>query len=137
MRGAGGAHVGRIGYEACRYQSQNSQKLACIIILILIVPFLRTWLRDVTYITHARHENLEAEFGTRQAANLRTTFLLLLGLLSIRLDDPTRLATALDLVTNGLAFALQKVVTSIAGYFVILRGDNWLEFTVRFLTEDR
>ena len=30
--------------------------------------------------------------------------------------------TALGLVTAGLAFALQKVVTAVAGYFVILRG---------------
>jgi small-conductance mechanosensitive channel len=42
--------------------------------------------------------------------------------LSIWFDDPTRLTTAMGLVTAGLAFALQKVVTSIAGYFVILRS---------------
>ena len=35
---------------------------------------------------------------------------------------PTRLATALGLVTAGLAFALQRVVTAVAGYVVILRG---------------
>ena len=37
-------------------------------------------------------------------------------------DDPARLTTALGLVTAGLAFALQKVVTAVAGYFVILQG---------------
>jgi small-conductance mechanosensitive channel len=42
-----------------------------------------------------------------------------------RSDDPTRLATALGLVTAGLAFALQRVVTAIAGYFVILRGQTF------------
>ena len=45
-----------------------------------------------------------------------------MGLVSIWFDDPTRLTTALGLVTAGLAFALQKVVTAFAGYFVILRG---------------
>ncbi len=66
-----------------------------------------------------------AEFWFRQGVNIGTTVLLILGLLSIWFDDPTRLATALGLVTAGLAFALQKVVTAIAGYFVILRGSTF------------
>jgi len=61
----------------------------------------------------------------RQAANLITGTLLVLGLLSIWFDDPTRLATALGLVAAGLAFAMQRVVTSLAGYFVILRGNTF------------
>ena len=48
-----------------------------------------------------------------------------MGLVSVWFDDPTRLTTALGLVTAGLAFALQKVVTSVAGYFVILRGQTF------------
>lgn len=59
---------------------------------------------------------------TGQAIKLATAVLLVLGVLSIWFDDPTRLATALGLVTAGLAFALQKVVAAVAGYFVILRG---------------
>ncbi|MBA3624793.1 MAG: mechanosensitive ion channel [Methylibium sp.] len=62
------------------------------------------------------------DFWVRQAIKLGTAVLLILGLLSIWFEDPTRLATALGLVTAGLAFALQKVVTAVAGYFVILRG---------------
>ncbi len=50
---------------------------------------------------------------------------LLLGALSIWFDDPQRPATAFGLVAAGLAFAWQKVVTSIAGYFVILRGSTF------------
>ena len=61
-------------------------------------------------------------FWSRQAIHLATGVLLLLGLVSIWFDDPTRLTTALGLITAGLAFALQKVVTAVAGYFVILRG---------------
>jgi small-conductance mechanosensitive channel len=44
---------------------------------------------------------------------------------SIWFDDPARLATGLGLVTAGLAFALQKLVTALAGYFVILRGETF------------
>ncbi len=51
--------------------------------------------------------------------------MLILGLLSIWFSDPTRLATAFGLISAGLAFALQQVVTSVAGYFVILRGNTF------------
>lgn len=73
---------------------------------------------------HVVNENRHprAAFWVRQVVRLGSAFFLLLGLLSVWFDDPTRLATALGLVTAGLAFALQRVVTSIAGYFVILRG---------------
>jgi len=61
-------------------------------------------------------------FLIRQTINLFAAALLLLGVLSIWFDDPTRLATGIGLVSAGLAFALQKVVTSLAGYFVIIRS---------------
>jgi len=35
------------------------------------------------------------------------------------------LPSAVGLITAGLAFALQKVVTSLAGYFLILRGKTF------------
>ena len=49
----------------------------------------------------------------------------MIGFVSIWFDDPANLTTAVGLVTAGLAFALQKVVTSLAGYFVILRGSTF------------
>jgi small-conductance mechanosensitive channel len=61
-------------------------------------------------------------FWIRQFINLLTAALFLLALLSIWFDDPGRLATGIGLVSAGLAFALQKVVTSFAGYFVIIRS---------------
>lgn len=51
--------------------------------------------------------------------------ILVLGLLSIWFNDPTRLATAFGLVSAGVAFALQQVITSLAGYLVILRGNTF------------
>ncbi len=51
--------------------------------------------------------------------------MVILAIMSIWFDDPTRLATALGLVTAGLAFALQRVITAVAGYFVILRGKTF------------
>jgi small-conductance mechanosensitive channel len=51
--------------------------------------------------------------------------LLLFGIASIWFSDPARLATALGLVTAGVAFALQRVITAFAGYLVILRGKTF------------
>ena len=64
-------------------------------------------------------------FWARQLANLLTAVILLVAVISIWFDDPTRLATALGLVTAGLAFALRQVITAVAGYFTILRGKTF------------
>lgn len=65
---------------------------------------------------------LRTMFWTRQGVNLVLLILAVIGLLSIWFDNPTRLATGAGLIGAGLAFAMQKVVTSFAGYFVILRS---------------
>src|SRR5581483_9809223 len=62
---------------------------------------------------------------SRQAVHLAMAVLLLVGLVSIWFDDPTRLTSALGLVTAGVAFALQRVITAFAGYFIILRGKTF------------
>ena len=64
-------------------------------------------------------------FWTRQAISLLSAAVLLIGLASIWFDDPSRLATVLGMVTAGVAFALQRVITAVAGYFVILRGSTF------------
>jgi small-conductance mechanosensitive channel len=61
-------------------------------------------------------------FWIRQLLGVFWAGLLVLSLLSIWFDDPARLATGVGLVSAGLAFALQKVVTSLAGYLVIIRS---------------
>ena len=68
------------------------------------------------------HRIERIRFRVRQAIRLTTAALMIIGLVSIWFDDPTRLATALGLVTAGMAFAFQKVLTAVVGYFVILRG---------------
>jgi len=102
--------------------AENGQKLLLTVALIGVVWLLRIVLRRIVRLVRNERTEPQAAFWARQAVNIGTTVLLVVGLLSIWFDDPTRLATALGLVTAGLAFALQKVVTAIAGYFVILRG---------------
>jgi small-conductance mechanosensitive channel len=64
-------------------------------------------------------------FWARQVVSILAAIFVVVGIISVWFDDPTRLTTALGLVTAGVAFALQRVITAIAGYFVILRGKTF------------
>ena len=68
---------------------------------------------------------MRVTFWSQQAIHLAAAVVLVVGLVSIWFDDPARLTTALGLVTAGVAFALQRVITAFAGYFVILRGNTF------------
>ena len=113
------------GIKLLGVNAANGQKLLLTLVLIVIVWLLQRVFKSIARkaIRGRRHERIL--FWTRQGINLATAMILLLGLLSIWFDDPARLATGVGLVTAGLAFALQKVVTSVAGYFVILRGNTF------------
>ena len=63
-----------------------------------------------------------AKFWSRQIIGLAISLVLVLGLASIWINKPENITAAIGMVTAGLAFALQRVITSIAGYFIILRG---------------
>jgi small-conductance mechanosensitive channel len=80
------------------------------------------WVLDRILRTVRGRPRERRSFWLRQMANILTAALFLLAVLSIWFDDPSRLATGIGLVSAGLAFALQKVVTSLAGYFVIIRS---------------
>ncbi len=101
---------------------ENANKLFLTFALIGVVLLLRWGLGALTQFVLRGHANLRVRFWTRQGLGLFTAVLLVLGILSVWFDEPARLTTALGLVTAGLAFALQKVITAFAGYFVILRG---------------
>src|SRR4051794_4032437 len=101
---------------------ENGRKLFVTICFILAVGLLRFLLHWLTNLILGGNPMTRSRFRTRQGITLFTALVLTLAILSIWFDDPTRLTTAMGLVTAGLAFALQRVVTSFAGYFVILRG---------------
>lgn len=61
-------------------------------------------------------------FWGRQAIRLISAALLIFGVIFVWFDDPSRLATAVGLVSAGVAIALQRVITAFAAYIVILRG---------------
>ncbi|MGI8545163.1 MAG: mechanosensitive ion channel family protein [Aridibacter sp.] len=105
--------------------AENGQKLLLTIASILVILLGGYLLRKLVGIILGSEKLERAKFWTRQGISLFMAILLIMTVMSIWFDDPTRLTTAFGLVTAGLAFALQKVVTSIAGYFVILRGRNF------------
>ncbi len=106
---------------------ENGRKLVLSLAFIVAVMIAGAVLRALAglILNRADHGTIRAKFWTRQGVNLFSTVVVLMGLVSIWFNDPGRLATVFGLVSAGLAFALQQVVTSIAGYFVILRGSTF------------
>jgi small-conductance mechanosensitive channel len=113
------------GVKLVGVHADNGRKLLFTICFIILLYLLGKLLHGAAAITLGRLRNRRIEFWTRQAIRLTVTIIMVVGIMSVWFDDPTRLATALGLVTAGLAFALQRVVTAIAAYFVILRGNTF------------
>jgi small-conductance mechanosensitive channel len=110
------------GVKLLGLSSGTLRKAVLTLIFIVAILAVRTVLE---WMVRASVRGLPREgrsFWLRQVANILTAALFGLSMLSIWFDDPTRLATGIGLVSAGLAFALQKVVTSLAGYFVIIRS---------------
>ncbi len=102
--------------------AENGKKLLLTVAFVLAVLVLRLLLNALVRLVLRGREERPVRFWSHQGVSLAVALLLVVGFLSIWFDDPNQLATAMGLVSAGVAFALQKVITSIAGYFVILRG---------------
>jgi small-conductance mechanosensitive channel len=116
-----------LGIDWVGINAENGRKLVLSAVFIGAVLLTSALIRAGVGLILGRADNatVQTKFWTRQGISLVATVILILGLLSIWFNDPTRLATAFGLISAGLAFALQQVVTSIAGYFVILRGSTF------------
>jgi len=99
--------------------------------LILSVAFIAVaWLvawgvRQVLKLFIGTRSGTRFQFWTKQGVSLVVAAILILGVMSIWFDSPATLASALGLIGAGIAFALQRVITAVAGYFVILRGKTF------------
>ena len=116
-----------LGINWVGINADNGRKLLLSIAFVVIVLLLSALLRAAVGLVLRKtdHASTQTRFWMRQAISLVGAIVLILGLLSIWFSDPTRLATALGLMSAGLAFALQQPVTAIASYFVILRGSTF------------
>ena len=112
------------GVKLVGINSANGRKLLFSIAFTAVVWLLSWGLGHITGLI-LRQRSRRAAFWTRQGIHLLSAAIGLVGLCSIWFDNPARLATAFGLVTAGLAFALQRVITAFAAYFVILRGKTF------------
>ncbi len=113
------------GIKLVGVNEENGQKVLLTIFVIVSIFMIKGVIHWFLDQFQRYYKNRKLKFWTRQSINLFAAFTLFLVILSIWFDDPTRLATGLGLVTAGLAFALQKVVTSLAGYLIIMRGNTF------------
>ena len=105
--------------------AENGQKLLLTIGLVILAFALSSGGKALLNALTDPDGKANRRFWSRQALALIVAVLTVFGLLSIWLDNPARLTSAMGLATAGIAFALQKVITSFAGYLVILRGNTF------------
>jgi small-conductance mechanosensitive channel len=113
------------GIRLVGVNSENLRKLVLTLILIAVVFALRYVLGAIAQGVLRAHPSARLRFWTWQVISIASAAVLILGVISIWLESPQQLTTAMGLVTAGLAFALQKVITSLAAYLVILRGRSF------------
>jgi len=112
------------GIRLLGVDAQNARKLIFTVLFFILLYLISKGLQALARVIGGR-SGRRGPFWTRQGVSLTTFVLGTLGFVSIRFDNPARLATGIGLVSAGLAFPLQKVITSFAGYFVILRGKTF------------
>lgn len=114
-----------MGVRLVGFTEETLHKLVLTMLVVAGLWAARRAFTGLVRLVQQDQANPRTVFWARQGASVVFAVVTILGLVSIWFDDPARFATALGLVTAGLAFALQKVVTSVAGYAVIMRGNTF------------
>jgi len=123
--GSAGTAIELFGVRLIGANAENGRKLLLTVAFIVAAWLVGMLLRKLVGLIGHASDSPRFRFWSRQAIAIALAALLLLGILSIWFDDPGRLGTVFGLVTAGVAFALQRVITAVAGYFVILRGKTF------------
>ncbi|MFL6721636.1 MAG: mechanosensitive ion channel family protein [Sphingomonas sp.] len=118
-----GAHVA--GVTLIGATPDNFRKLLLTLGFILAAWLITRLLRFILGLFIGSRSGTRFQFWAKQGVSLIVAAILVLGVMSIWFDNPARLAGALALIGAGIAFALQRVITAVAGYFVILRGKTF------------
>ena len=119
----GAAHL--FGVTLIGATPDNGRKLVLTIAFFLILYLVGWTIRQILKLFIGSRSGTAFHFWAKQVVSLILAIALVVGIASIWFDSPARLATAIGLVGAGLAFALQRVITAVAGYFVILRGKTF------------
>ena len=107
-----------LGVKLVGVNAETLKKLLFSIALVAVLWLVRWMLAHAIRLVRTH----SYRFWSRQGINIVIAVICVIGLVSIWVDNPAHLGTAGALLTAGLAFALQKVITSFAGYLLILRG---------------
>ncbi|HEV2852501.1 MAG TPA: mechanosensitive ion channel domain-containing protein [Thermoanaerobaculia bacterium] len=110
------------GVKLVGLTAENGRKLLLTLAIIAIAILLSRLLQGLAGLLFRRRQNVRTRFWSQQAVRITTVIVLVVGILSVWFDNPGRLTTFIGLMSAGLAVALQRVVTALAAYFVILRG---------------
>jgi small-conductance mechanosensitive channel len=113
------------GVRLVGVNDETGQKLLLTIAMCGGILLLRAGIVGIAHVVTGRHRNERVMFWTRQGASIAAAVLGSVALLSVWFDDPRQLTTGLGIFSAGLAFALQRVVTALAGYVVIVRGNTF------------
>ncbi|MDQ6676444.1 MAG: mechanosensitive ion channel family protein [Acidobacteriota bacterium] len=113
------------GVKLLGFSPENARKFVLSVLLVAAVVLTGRVLKAIARRGARDAKSERVAFWTHQGISIAVAVLSLVGLVSIWFDNPSRLSTAFGLITAGLAFALQRVVTALAGYIVILRGKTF------------
>jgi small-conductance mechanosensitive channel len=105
--------------------SHNLHKLLLTLGFIAVAWAVAWVLRTILKLFIGTRTGTRVQFWGKQGVSLIVAAILILGVMSIWFDNPASLASVLGLIGAGIAFALQRVITAVAGYFVILRGKTF------------
>ena len=114
-----------LGTKLIGITPDNGRKLLFTVGFVVCVVILHWILKGIARLFLRSRRSEKVVFWVRQGISLFLALVTLIGVLSIWFDNPTRLATFMGLVTAGVAFALQKPISALAGYLVILRGKTF------------
>ena len=110
--------------ELIGINGRNGKKLLFSLLLVVLVYSIR-WAAMRLVRRSVKEGPDPAGFWSRQGIQLAAFAVLVLGIASIWINPGTDISAGIGLLSAGLAFALQKLITAFAGYFVILRGDTF------------
>ena len=113
------------GVKLVGVNAENGKKFLFSVVFVAVVMLLGHLLRWLAHRKTWSKSEKRFAFWTHQGISIAIAITLLVGLISLWFDNPATLTTAAGMVTAGLAFALQRVVTAFAGYLVILRGKTF------------
>jgi small-conductance mechanosensitive channel len=113
------------GVKLVGVNAENGKKLLFSVIFVVCVFLFGKFLRWIVRGRSWDKKSKRVAFWTRQGISIAVAIITVIGLISLWFDNPGTLTTAAGMVTAGLAFALQRVVTAFAGYLVILRGKTF------------